>query len=132
VTVFVDTSAIYALINSADRYHPSAARLWPELILRNEDLVSTSYVQLESLALSQARIGLDAARRIVTDVAPFLRIHWVDEPLHERGVVAWLAAGSRHPSLVDWVSFEFMRRFGLTTAFAFDDDFVDQGFTCLQ
>ena len=33
-----------------------------------------------------------------------------------------LAAGVRDVSLVDWTSFELMRRLGVAEAFAFDDD----------
>jgi predicted nucleic acid-binding protein len=39
-----------------------------------------------------------------------------------------LAAARRKVSLVDWVSFEVMRRTGIDVAFAFDDDFRAQGF----
>jgi predicted nucleic acid-binding protein len=34
----------------------------------------------------------------------------------------------RRTSLVDWVSFEVMRRRGIETAFAFDRDFATAGF----
>jgi uncharacterized protein len=46
-------------------------------------------------------------------------------------VSAMLAAGQRDVSLVDWTSFELMRRLGVNTAFAFDDDFAEQGFDLL-
>lgn len=40
----------------------------------------------------------------------------------------FLVTQRRAPSLVDFVSFEVMRERGITTAFAFDDDFRRQGF----
>ena len=48
--------------------------------------------------------------------------------MHRAATSAFLAAGRRSQSLVDWVSFELMRRRGIDTAFAFDRDFVAEGF----
>jgi predicted nucleic acid-binding protein len=42
-----------------------------------------------------------------------------------------LAAVRRDVSLVDWVSFEVMRRSGIGTAFAFDRDFRRHGFATI-
>ena len=42
-----------------------------------------------------------------------------------------LAGGQRAVSLVDWTSFLVMRRRGISTSFAFDDDFAAQGFRTL-
>ena len=38
---------------------------------------------------------------------------------------------NRDVSLVDWTSFEVMRRLGIEQAFAFNDDFAAQGFGVL-
>jgi predicted nucleic acid-binding protein len=43
-------------------------------------------------------------------------------------VAALLAAATSDVSLVDWTSFELMRRKGIETALTFDDDFERQGF----
>ncbi len=45
---------------------------------------------------------------------------------------ALLTAGRRDLSLVDCVSFDSMRRQGVPDAFAFDQDFVEQGFRLLN
>ena len=47
---------------------------------------------------------------------------------HDRAVAAYLAGLRSGVSLVDQVSFEVMRDEVIDTAFAFDDDFVDEGF----
>jgi predicted nucleic acid-binding protein len=57
---------------------------------------------------------------------PAIDVVWVDEQTHARALSALLAAG--RISFVDWVSFEVMRLLGIDTAFAFDRDFVRQGF----
>lgn len=59
---------------------------------------------------------------------PVIAIRWVDEEIHRAATSAFLAAVRRRTSLVDWVSFEVMRRDGIEQAFTFDRDFVSTGF----
>ena len=79
----------------------------------------------------QARLGLPALRSLHDRLLAPLAIVWVDELLHHAALAALLGAGRRRVSLVDWVSFEVMRRGGIDTALAFDPDFADQGFAVL-
>ena len=57
------------------------------------------------------------------------RVDWVSEDDHLRAMEALLIAGRRKLSLVDCISFRSMQKLGLTTAFAFDEHFREQGFT---
>jgi hypothetical protein len=57
-----------------------------------------------------------------------ISVAFVTQDLHSRGVSAYLASLAPGTSLVDLVSFEYMRDEHLTTAFAFDRDFSGQGF----
>jgi uncharacterized protein len=132
VSVFVDTSAFFAVLDADDENHPVAARVWQNLADRREELICSNYVLVETFALVQRRLGLEATRTFQVDVVPVLQPHWVDASLHAVGVAALLTAGRRQLSLVDCISFELMRRLGLTTAFAFDHDFGEQGFRCLS
>jgi len=131
VAVFIDTSAFFAVLDADDANHAAAGRIWKDLIEQREVLVCSNYILIESFALLQRRLGLEAARVFQSDVVGVLQVQWVDEPLHAAGVSAVLTAGRRQLSLADCVSFELMRRLGLTKAFAFDQDFADQDFTCL-
>ena len=128
-TVFVDTSALYAVLDGDDANHDTTAATWADLL---DDatltLRSTSYVLVEITALVQRRLGVEAVRTLDADVVPVLDIRWVDDALHRSAMSALLAQGHRGVSLVDWVSFIVMREEGLTTAFAYDDDFTSQGF----
>lgn len=130
MTVFVDTSALYAALDRDDVNHAAAAETYVDLLER-EALLTHSYVVVETAALAQRRLGMEAVRALADEVLPACEITFVDHPLHDAAVASLLAAGARDVSLVDWTSFELMRRRGVTEAFAFDDDFAERGFTVL-
>jgi uncharacterized protein len=127
--VFVDTSAIYALLDRSDANHTAAADALPGL--RDRQALTHNYVVVESVALTQARLGIDAVRRLLDDLLPIFELRFVSPELHASAVAALLAAGVRDVSLVDRVSFELMRRTGITEAFAFDRHFEQEGFALL-
>lgn len=126
--VFVDTSALYALLDRDDAHHGDATTIWAHLLEREHPLLTHSYVLVETFALVQRRLGLEAVRALYQDLIPVLDIVWVNEALHRAAVETLLASGSRSVSLVDRVSFVLMQRRGLRTAFAFDEDFSGEGF----
>jgi uncharacterized protein len=128
LSVFVDTSALLATLHAGDDNHARAARAFRRLLESNEELVTTSYVLVETTALLQHRFGLAAVRGFQDDVAPVLGVVWVDAELHAEGTAALVTAGRRELSLVDCVSFACMRRQGMTRAFHFDRHFREQGF----
>lgn len=127
MTTFVDTSALYALLASDDSHHTAAAQTMAFLAL-GEDLVTHNYVIVECAAVVQRRIGALAVRALLDELVPLLRVVWIDPETHDRATTALMATGSRTVSLVDWASFMVMRAFGIEHAFAFDSDFVAQGF----
>ena len=128
MSVFVDTSALLAVLHAGDENHRRAARSFRGLIEANEELVTTSYILVETTALLQHRFGLPAVRGFQDDLVPVLGVVWVDAELHAEATAALLTAGRRELSLVDCVSFAGMRRQGLTRAFHFDRHFREQGF----
>ena len=128
MSVFVDTSALLAVLDADDEFHPPARRTWEDLLQRAEDIFCTSYVLVECFALVQNRLGIEAVRVLVDDVLPVMRVHWVTPEEHQAGVGAMLTAGRRDLSLVDCVSFDAMRRQSVSDVFAFDQDFAEQGF----
>ena len=128
MTVFVDTSALFAVLDADDHYHAGAREMWEQLVVSSEDMVCTNYVLIESFALIQRRLGMEAVRAIEEDVLPLIRVHWVSESDHRSGITAFLTAGRRELSLVDCISFLVMRQLDLRVAFAFDEDFQEQGF----
>ena len=129
--VFVDTSALYALLDREDQNHRSAAEIWMDLIDRDASVVCTNYVLVEAFALIQHRLGIEAIRTLEDDLVPMLDVQWMTETNHQAGLAALLTAASRRLSLVDCVSLKTMRSLGIQTAFAFDRHFAEQGFALL-
>jgi predicted nucleic acid-binding protein len=130
--VLVDTSAFLAVMDVDEQNHLVAKRLWEDLIREEAILVCTNYVLVETLALIQRRFGMALLKAFQDNVTPVMHIEWVDEPLHQASIAALLTANRRRLSLVDCVNFEAARRLGITTVFAFDQHFVEQGFTRLS
>lgn len=127
MTLFVDTSALYALMDRNDPNHVSAKRFWAELD-PDEMPLTHNYVLLETTALVRRRLGLEALRALVDDLILPISAVFVDRAVHDAALSAVLAAQQRQLSLVDMVSFEVMRRAGAHTAFAFDEHFARFGF----
>jgi len=130
--VFIDTSAILAVLNANDQYHVAAANVWNALLSQSEQLYINNYVIVEVFSLLQNQFGPEAVRLFNNDVLPVLGITWVGESAHQQAVSALLAANRRTLSLVDCTSFETMRQLGISQVFAFDDHFKEQGFEVVQ
>jgi len=131
VRVFVDTSAMLAVLDADDRSHPAVAQAWKDLVNEGRDLVTSSYVLVETFALVQSRLGVEAVRALDQDLLPVVAVIWLDPEVHRAAVAALLTAGRRQLSLVDCASFETMRRYGLTMALTIDSHFAEQGFQVL-
>lgn len=125
--VFVDTSAILALLVASDHAHQRAQAAFAHLAVRRSVLVTTSYNLVETYALIDRRLGREAVRAFRTDFASLLEVNWVDDALHERGLDLMLKR-SAGVSLVDAVSFAFLQDQRIHEVFAFDRHFEDEGF----
>ena len=128
MSIFVDTSALIAFLDADQPRHAEVIDTWDRAIADEKALFTSNYVLVESFALVQRRLGLEALRALADVLVPMLRVVWVDEELHAAAVASLLTAGRRKLSLVDCTSFELMRRRGLAEALALDDDFARQGF----
>jgi predicted nucleic acid-binding protein len=126
MSVFVDTSALFAVLDRDDPNHAAATGAF-ERLGAVEELVTHNYVHLESDQLVRRRLGSDAAATLIDRLLPALTTIWVDEPVHAEALAAIRSAG-RAASLVDQVSFILMRREGIMEALAYDADFDAEGF----
>jgi len=125
--IFLDTSAIYALADKADPNHAIAYKKFDLASKSGESFLLHNYVLVESAALLQAKLGLQAALLFLEDAQAF-EVEWVDLELHQEVGKELKTIGKRGISLVDCTSFIVMRRRSVQKVLAFDPDFHDQGF----
>jgi predicted nucleic acid-binding protein len=131
MTIFIDTSAFYALLDRDDDNHEAAKGAWMKILNAENTLVTSDYVLVETFALLQNRLGVVAVRAFQEDLLPIVNIEFVNPETHRSGTAALLASSKRKLSLVDCISFDIMRTLGIKTAFAFDDHFKEAGFRAI-
>jgi predicted nucleic acid-binding protein len=130
MTTFVDTSALFALLDENDANHVAAATWMRGPGADPADVLMThDYVAVETIALVRSRLGALASMALIDAWLPALSILFVDPSLHNAAVSAYRSALRAKPSFVDHVSFQVMRERGVARAFAFDRDFARQGLT---
>jgi predicted nucleic acid-binding protein len=128
VSLFVDTSALYALFDRDDSGHGAAAATWTDLLSGTRPLVTSNYVLVETAALLQRRLGLAAVHDLDDRILPLLVVRWITEDLHRRAMARLRRTDRRELSLVDCSSFLLMEAEAIRDAFALDLDFSAAGF----
>jgi len=130
VTVFVDTSAIVALLSRADANHGDAVVVWKALLAQGARLLTTDLVMAETVVVVRARAGFPVSVQAGEQLLrPPFEIAWVDRPLLEDGWSLYRRYRDRVLSLCDCVSFALMKRRRVETAFTCDRDFEAVGFS---
>ena len=126
MSVFVDTSALYALLDEADANHLEASDALRRIA--GTELVTHAFIVVETCALVGRRLPWAASERLIDGLLPVVDVRSVDDGLRRSALTANSSSGPARVSLVDHVSFALMRSLGVTRAFAFDDDFAREGF----
>jgi predicted nucleic acid-binding protein len=130
--VFVDTSALLALIWAKDRHHSEAAAAWTELRRQGARLTTTDWVIAETVTLTRARASFDLSLTVAERLlSPPFEVEWVDRNLADEALALYRKYRDHALSLCDCASFAVMRRRRLAAAFAYDDDFRHVGFRTL-
>lgn len=124
MSVVVDTSAFFALLDRRDANHAAAVEYWanPD----DDDLVAHAYVVVETVALVRSRLGVDAVSALIDGLLPATRVEMIDRSLHDESLSAHRRIGGG-TSFVDRVTLTFAARGGIRRAFAFDADLVAAG-----
>lgn len=125
--LFVDTSAWFAYANRKDPEHGAVRDAFR---LSTGRLATSNFILDETISLCLYRMGHDTARRVGTilldsNTVDLIRVTPRDEQ------AAWelfCRRTDQRYSFTDCTSFELMRRLGLTSVMALDDDFRTEGF----
>ncbi|MEK6769988.1 MAG: PIN domain-containing protein [Gemmatimonadota bacterium] len=131
----VDTSALVALIRSADQYHAQAVATARRYVASGGRYLGTTLVLGELHSHLLYGRGPEEARAALANLLDDPAQEWVAVPVElvRNAVKGWLARfRDQRFSLVDAVSFEVMRREKITHAFAFDRHFEVAGFKLLR
>jgi uncharacterized protein len=129
--VFLDTVGLIAVWDLADQWHTGADGAYQNVTQQGQRLVTTSLILWEC--------GNAAARRPFRQRVNVLRQHLVQEglliePTAQEIEDAWAAydrGEAGQAGIVDHVSFQVMRRLGITEAFTNDKHYQAAGFTVL-
>lgn len=124
--ILIDTSAFYALISATDPMHPRAQQQYQDLIDHDVDLFTTSYVLLETIALTHRRLGLTKLEALVESIRSVVRTYWVTQSVHDEAWNMLRVRGGRQLSFVDCSTIVVAHRLK-AAVFAFDEDFSREG-----
>jgi len=122
-SVFVDTSALFALVNRSDTDHERAKQCLSSLSNDNTTLVISNFILSETYTLVLYKIGRTSALNVVNGLFDSCELERVSEEDEEH---AWRIIndfGDKDFSYVDATTFAVMGRLGLTRAFSFDAHF---------
>lgn len=128
MSILVDTSAFLAILNKEDPNNASATELLASFVEDGEELFCTNYILVESYALIQRRLGMDAIRDFQKEILPSIKIVWLGLEEHKHIVARLISDNRRNLSFVDCSSFETLERLGIKSVFTFDRHFREQGF----
>ncbi len=120
--MFVDSSAIVALVDRDDASHDAAVAAYQELVAADYKFFTTNYALAEAFDLLQAGLGSDVARQWLRD--SLLAVYHADEQDLAKARRMIARAGTRRLSLTDAIGLVVMERLGVTDAFAVDPDFL--------
>ena len=116
-TVFVDTSAFYAVLVATDPFHATATALFLRAEQENWHLLTPNYIVHETWAPDD----------FLEVMLPSCRIEFVTEAARAAGVIRCRNARLRHLSLKDCLSFHIMEHHGVKEAIAYDKHFTREG-----
>lgn len=130
--IFIDTSALIAFIDADDEFHNEASKIYSTLLNEREPIFTSNYILLETIVILNNRIGMDAVRLFNNDIVPILKVHWVDETLHNLCINNLIIANRKKVSLVDYTGFEIMKQLNINKVFTFDYHFKEVGFEIIK
>ncbi len=128
--VLIDTSAFYALQSSTDVFHERARDTFERLIDREQELWTTSYALVETIALVHRRLGFQVLTKMIESLQGNLSVFWVDSTIHTEAWKRLTASQGSGLGFVDWTTALVSSELG-AYIFTFDRGFANQGIAVL-
>ncbi|TAK30114.1 MAG: PIN domain-containing protein [Chloroflexota bacterium] len=125
--VFVDTSAILAIVDSLDRHHAQAMEIMGRCANEQYTLLTTRFVVVETHAGLLRAVGFHEARAFLQNGMEEIAEVLTEESDYRRAKEIVFQHKDKDYSLCDAISFAVMDRLNLSLAFAFDDHFRQYG-----
>ncbi len=127
---FVDTSALYALIDRKDGHHPAMAERVQRLLGSRRTLVTTDYVVCETVNLANARAGHHVGVRILElfERSSAIRVEWTTSLRFEATKIFYRRHSDHRYSFTDCTSFVIMRELRILEVLTTDEHFTEAGF----
>ena len=125
--VLIDTSAFYAIRSATDLFHNRASVAYERLLDREQELWTTSYTLVETVALLHRRLGFE----VVSEFSEWcrrakLQVLWIDSRMHAEAWDRFMAERGRGLSFVDWTTAVASREMR-APVFTFDGGFASEG-----
>lgn len=124
--LLIDTSAFYALFSAIDEFHERAKAAFQDQADTNQELWTTSYTLVETVALLHRRLGFQAVSRFSQWSQSNLEVFWIDSIVHAQAWDRFMAEQGRGLSFVDWTTAIASREMR-APVFTFDAGFAGQG-----
>jgi len=130
-SVLLDTVGLIAVWDVDDQWHAAAENAYQRIISRRQRALTTTFILLEcgNTAARRTFRGDVCALRQTLDLREELIV-----PTEDDWQAAWVAyerGEAGQVGIVDHVSFQLMRRLGITEAFTNDKHYQAAGFTVL-
>ena len=126
-SVFVDTSAFYALLDRSDRWHSKARQGFEQFAQERRALFTSNLVVAETYVLVRHALGHAVAIRWLDSLD--MNLAFQDEAEHEQVRVLLARYADKDFSYADAASFVCMEQLSIPVAFTFDDHFRHYGVT---
>lgn len=125
--VFVDTSALIALLDADDPRQPEVRDAFVEHA--DDELVTHGYIVAETIAVARRRLGTDSVIALVDDVLPAIEVLAVGTDLHGEALRRYRRSLPSGTSFVDQVSLVIMEESKTERVLALDPDLERPGVT---
>ncbi|MCL5985793.1 MAG: PIN domain-containing protein [Actinobacteria bacterium] len=129
-SIFIDTSAIFALFNKSDSLHKEAKSYYHSVLNNAYRLFTTNIVLTETFTLIKRRNFPHECGTICQSIknSSVISIFYSNEYVENKAFEIFLKYSDQRFSFTDCISFAFMELHDIDQAFTFDDDFKIFGF----